>query len=238
MEANDQDHYKALGAARTATPDEIRRAYHDAAKRFHPDRLPEAMADVRPAAATLFSALGEAHRVLSDASSRAAYDRTLEGGGPKSRRAEMAEVERVLEASLLFEKAGILLKRSDVVGAEQMLERSIELDPRQASSLALLAWVRSLKSNDGLQGALELAERAALLSSEDSRVLYYRGTILKRMDRSNDAIRDFRRAVELDKGNLDAMREVRLYDLRSQKRAPGGEQPGLLGRLFGGKPKK
>jgi HD-GYP domain-containing protein (c-di-GMP phosphodiesterase class II) len=238
LEGEDTDHYKALGVARSATADEIHRAYHDAAKRFHPDRLPEAMADVRPAAATLFSALGEADRVLSDPSARAAYDRSLERGGAKTRRAEMAEVERVLEASLLFEKAGILLKRSDVVGAEQMLERSIELDPKQASSLALLAWVRSLKSNDGLQGALDLAERAAVLSPEDSRVLYYRGTILKRMDRTGDAIRDFRRAVELDKGNLDAMREVRLFDLRAQKRPAAAEERGLLGRLFGGKPKK
>ena len=61
-------HYDVLGVPATATTDEVRRAYHERARRVHPDRAGDAraMADVN-----------EAWRVLRDPSSRAAYDRTL-----------------------------------------------------------------------------------------------------------------------------------------------------------------
>jgi curved DNA-binding protein CbpA len=231
-------HHEVLGVPRDASAEAIRAAFLDAAKRFHPDRLPAPLEDVRAQATSLFAALGEANRVLSDPALRGAYEEEHGGATKAARRAELDEVERVLEASLLHEKAGILLKRQDVAGAEQMLVQAVQLDPKQGSAFALLAWVRSIRSGADLKDALALAERAALLQPEDSRVLYYRGTILKRLDRMSEAIRDFRHAAELDKQNLDAVREVRLFELRAQKKPEKGDERGFLGKLFGGKPSR
>jgi molecular chaperone DnaJ len=66
----ERDYYEILGVPRTATPDEIKKAYRKKALAFHPDRNPgdaEAEASFKEAA--------EAYEVLSDADKRARYDR-------------------------------------------------------------------------------------------------------------------------------------------------------------------
>jgi len=65
------DHYKTLGLARTATADDVKRAFRDLAKRYHPDRNAG-----RPdwANAQMKEVL-EANRVLSCVRRRDIYDR-------------------------------------------------------------------------------------------------------------------------------------------------------------------
>jgi hypothetical protein len=63
------DYYAVLGVSPDASPEEIRRAYRDLAKRFHPDANPD------PAAAERMREINEAYAVLSDPAKRAAYDR-------------------------------------------------------------------------------------------------------------------------------------------------------------------
>lgn len=60
------DHYAVLGVSRNASPGEIKRAYREQAKRWHPDR---------PGGDTArFQRIGEAYRVLSDPDLRREYD--------------------------------------------------------------------------------------------------------------------------------------------------------------------
>jgi curved DNA-binding protein len=63
-----KDYYKIMGLERTATEDEVKRAYRKLARKFHPDINKE------PAAEDKFKELGEAYEVLSDVEKRAAYD--------------------------------------------------------------------------------------------------------------------------------------------------------------------
>lgn len=63
-----KDYYKTLGVSRSATPDEIKRAYRKLARQYHPDRNKAADAENR------FKDVNEAHEVLSDADKRRAYD--------------------------------------------------------------------------------------------------------------------------------------------------------------------
>lgn len=71
---NEGAHYRRLGVSSNASPDEIRAAYRNAARRFHPD--------ARAARGTSGSddemaAVNEAWRVLSDPVLRARYDAEL-----------------------------------------------------------------------------------------------------------------------------------------------------------------
>ena len=65
-----QDFYEVLGVARTATAEEIKKAYKNLARKYHPDLNPG-----NKAAEEKFKLVSEANSVLSDEKKRAAYDR-------------------------------------------------------------------------------------------------------------------------------------------------------------------
>ncbi len=63
-----KDYYKILGVERTATQDEIKRAYRKLARQYHPDKNKAKGAEEK------FKAANEANEVLSDPKKRRAYD--------------------------------------------------------------------------------------------------------------------------------------------------------------------
>ena len=67
--ATKRDYYEVLGVQRTASETEIKRAFRNQARQFHPD------VNKAPDAETRFKEINEAYEVLSDGSKRAAYDR-------------------------------------------------------------------------------------------------------------------------------------------------------------------
>ncbi len=64
-----RDYYRIMGVERTASGEEIKRAYRKLARRYHPDVSKEPKAEER------FKEIGEAYEVLRDPEKRAAYDR-------------------------------------------------------------------------------------------------------------------------------------------------------------------
>ena len=65
-----EDPYKVLGVARTASAEEIRKAYRRLAKQWHPDTNPD-----KPEAEQRFKEISAAYALLSDPEQRARYDR-------------------------------------------------------------------------------------------------------------------------------------------------------------------
>ncbi len=67
--AEKRDYYDVLGVAKTATDDELKKAYRKLARKYHPDLNKD-----NPEAAEKFKECNEAYSVLSDKQKRAAYD--------------------------------------------------------------------------------------------------------------------------------------------------------------------
>lgn len=73
-----KDYYKTLGVARTASADDIKRAYRKGARKYHPDVNSDAGAEAT------YKDVNEAYEVLKDPEKRAAYDKLGQaplGGG-------------------------------------------------------------------------------------------------------------------------------------------------------------
>ena len=69
MAENKRDYYEVLGVQKSASAEEIKKAYRKAAMKYHPDRNPgDKEAEAK------FKEVGEAYEVLSDDSKRQRYD--------------------------------------------------------------------------------------------------------------------------------------------------------------------
>jgi len=65
-----RDYYEVLGVTKSASADEIKKAYRKVAMQYHPDRNPgDAAAEEK------FKEAAEAYEVLSDQDKKAQYDR-------------------------------------------------------------------------------------------------------------------------------------------------------------------
>ncbi len=99
------DYYHTLGVGRDASQDDIKRAYHKLARKYHPD-LNQEDAEAK----TKFQEVQEAYDVLGDAKKRDMYDRygtAFEGGaqpgqGPRPGRGQKVNVEDFEDFSQFF----------------------------------------------------------------------------------------------------------------------------------------
>src|SRR5512137_2986944 len=71
MAATKRDYYEVLGVSKSASIDDIKKAYRQLAMQFHPDRVPQ---EQKKGAEEKFKEISEAYAVLSDQQKRGLYD--------------------------------------------------------------------------------------------------------------------------------------------------------------------
>jgi tetratricopeptide (TPR) repeat protein len=214
---DEQTYYEMLGLAPQAPADAVREAYFELIKQVHPDRLPAPLLPLLAGAQRLFTVLTEAHETLTDDARRKQYEEMMKDGGGTP--AAQRKLEQTVEATVEFQKAEVL-RKSDLALAERHARTALQLDPEQADYHALLAWVlfeRHPGEDAPLTEMLALVDHALKLHDKHDRAHLYRGSILRRLGREADAVKAFRRSVELNPKNVDAQREVRLAEMRAKK---------------------
>ncbi|HET6364999.1 MAG TPA: DUF4388 domain-containing protein [Nitrospirota bacterium] len=126
------DHYQALGIKRSATAQDIKKAYFKLAKLYHPDRHfdPE-MSEMKLKLEALFMRIHEAYDTLSTQAKRDQYDSTL-SKGVKTSRAEQHEPEKSAQKGSAVDQynEGMMhFKAGNFWGAEEAFRWAVRLDP-------------------------------------------------------------------------------------------------------------
>jgi hypothetical protein len=219
--------YQVLGVESGADAGVIQNAFLQLAKRWHPDRLPAPLADLKPVVTRVFARMTEAHQILTNPRNRAEYDKLSAGGGNSDD--EQRKVQEVLRAASAFQKAEVLAKREDWAAALKVAEQAYLGDPNQAEYGALYAWVAARASESpNYEELLQILARSVKMQRNNVKVRLYRAAVFKLAGQAQEAMRDYRVVSDLDPTNVEAQRELRLHRMRKESSPP----PGVLSRIF------
>ena len=154
------DYYTLLGIDARASIAEVKRAFRTFARRYHPDRFSDAHPEKRERATAIYRRGSEAYQVLTDPSTRAAYDQALREGRLRldaatrdrivreRERPQQAQAPREgppiasAEARLYFQKGVEAAHQGDWRRCWQLLQSALELEPGNPFLESRLAQVR------------------------------------------------------------------------------------------------
>jgi hypothetical protein len=141
------DHYTLINAPRAATRSQIIAAGEDMKKRYDPDTYP---AVVRDAVMTIFRAIDEAVRTLSDPTRRAAYDKLMQTQRPTLGGTDGGIQQRLTQRSIAnqnFAKARELAISADYYGAIVLLKQAVQYAPELTEAWFLLGTCQERNPN-------------------------------------------------------------------------------------------
>ncbi len=146
------DYYELLRIDEGASADDVRRAFHDFAMRYHPDRYAGAPVEKQERAAAIYRRGAEGYRVLTDREQRRRYDEGLAKGtlryeepksGATARPSSGVLDVKNLRARPFFQKALEQMKAGDLKGAKLNLALALNHEPDNALLLAKLEEVKA-----------------------------------------------------------------------------------------------
>ena len=200
------DHFAALGVARDATGAQVKTAYFDLARRYHPDAGAPGEPDrARQLRADIFARVGEAYRALGDDVARASYREQLEAGAVGD-----VDVSGILRAEETFRKATALVRSRQYAKALTALEEAIALNAAEPEFGVWLAWVQFLLSRDRLAQYRKSAAAIEAALRQVPRCLpghLFLARMAKLMGDLSEAERHLERGLALDPDDAELAQE-------------------------------
>jgi len=236
-----QNYFEMLGVKESANSNEIRKKYMTLAKKWHPDRLPPELSELRPWVDEIFHLYTVASDTLGDTKKRTEYQRTvMQGGGtPESER----KLNVMVEAAINFQKVDVLVKRRRYDEAMQICDQAMTVVRKEADYPAMKAWILLLRDgvdDEGVaDGIRSLLRKTFQINSDHVHGHFVRAHFLKRLGDHDKALKHFKKVARLDPKNLEAAREVRVGTMRqsrgrSSAPPPRGDskRPSIFGKFF------
>jgi curved DNA-binding protein CbpA len=229
-----KSHYDALSVKPLAKAEEIKRAFHTAAKRYHPDAFTIPLAeDDQRVVRELSARVNEAYQVLSNDKSRVEYDRLLSDERIKG---DARKAERIRDAEVKHQMGVVMMRKKDFQKAREYFNFAVESDPDRGEYKASLAWAMytdaKFDREQALSKGLVLLKEALKQQDNQPSAHYYLAQMLKTKGNTTDALFHFKRALHYDPKHLDAQREVRLMEMRSSKSDADDTTAGAISKLF------
>jgi curved DNA-binding protein CbpA len=224
-------HYECLEVPTTATGAQIRNAFDRLSRTWHPDRVAPGDPELTQKARTLYERLSAAYETLVDERRRQQYD-ALTLAVPTKPAGSKPDI---LEAEVNFNKGRACLAQNDATKAGEFFDVACLQDPHQARYRQHRAFTRFRVADprDRKARADALDElKAALVdngASDDGYVLL--GLAQRENGNADLAEQAFRKALELNRRNSEARREIEQIDAaRAADKKP--KDSGLFGKLF------
>jgi CheY-like chemotaxis protein len=212
------DAFVVLGVERNASEEDIRTAYANLAKRTHPDRFVSSSTAVHRMAEEVFGLVSAAYEAIGDAAGRVAY---LRGEADRKKLAEeMAEGQRAVRAEIEFQKGEAALRARRPEAALAHFQSAAETYPDEGEYHAALGYALHLtKPADATtrKKAYAHIQKGRKLAPDRAKPYLYLGRLALVEERAEVAERMFAQAVQLDPDCLDALRELRLINMRREK---------------------
>ncbi|MCB9559585.1 MAG: DnaJ domain-containing protein [Kofleriaceae bacterium] len=245
MVAASVDHFTLLAVGRDDPPDKIRSAYFDVARQLHPDRITASgLDDIRADAQRLFAQINAAFAVLSNPRKRQEYLQILAAGGEAAVRKQQEQAEatalRLLGAEEHFRTGEMALRRNHYDVAVREFAEAVRLNPDEGEHHALLAWATWCAAADKKAVAREVRmglELAMKTTPKNPAAYLYLGRIARSDGHDEEAVRWFRRVLEVAPRHTEAEAELRVLESRlgrgddDGKSGPDGKD-GKKGGLF------
>jgi curved DNA-binding protein CbpA len=219
------DLFAVLELPKNASAGDVKAGYFRLAKTFHPDRVASLkVEDLRPQVERVFARMSEAFSVLGDDARRAEYLKVQAQGGEEAVRKKEAEEQalalKILAAEEQFRNGEMALRRNQFPEALAAFKAALEGNPDEAEHHAMVAWATFMSSPDkdaALPTVKHMFARALELNKNCVPAYFYLGHIYNHQQDYPRALAQFKRALELRPGYVDAEREIRLIETRSAK---------------------
>lgn len=211
------DYFEALGISRKSGPSEARKAYYRLAKEYHPDRFlgSDLSNEMRIKINEMFQYITQAYTVLSDTDTCAGYLDELVNGPKKS-----IDINQVIEAETAYQEGRAMLKVRRFGQAAKSLKRSIELSPEEPEYMTHFAWAlfKSEPDNPGIQNqSMEVLLASREINPSLDLTHLYLGHVYHAQQKDRQAEKSFEMAVQANPDCTEALRELRLINLRREQ---------------------
>ena len=141
LKTKDIDYYELFNLKNTAAFAEIKDAYYQYAKKFHPDRLGEAPdPELKEKANFVFARINKAFEVLSNEEKRREYDTK---GYKEIQNKDKVSENLIEKANLYYRKAKTLYNQQRFREAASLMEEVVRNDPNKAAYYLLLGLSQS-----------------------------------------------------------------------------------------------
>ena len=221
-----QNDFEVLELSTSATPEEIEAAFERMARGSHPDRFQRQSAAVRSLAEGVHARIEAAYERLRDPRTRAECLLELKKGARQAAQAQ--QEERLLEAEVEFQKGEAFLRSRSYEAALLCFGNALQRKPEEGEYHAHYGWCLFLIHQDesAMVGeAIEHVRRGLKLARDHDKPYLFLGRLHKATGNIDAAEKMFTRAVQIRPESVEALRELRLINMRRGKQ-------GLIGRIL------
>lgn len=209
---SEMDHYQVLGIPGNASQDEIKKAYFEMARKYHPDRFDEDLtSDIQEKIEGVFASVAKAYHTLSSSGKKHLYE------SEKETHEEESKEDLEMKAEKKFRQGKTLYHQGRYEEALIFLEEAVRIKKTNGNYYLLLAMVET-KIPQFMKKAEDDFKRALELRPYNPEAYVGLGLFYKQEGLQVKAKKMFKKALELDQEHRGARRELSAYEKPKKKK--------------------